>query len=169
MARRDGFHDDGDYYERWRGKRRRMADVITAAEVELLDEVVAPLQELYDGPALGSEHVYPAARAMKMHAHVPPDWLIEQRRLERVRAWLERDLWHARAMALDQGARELRRYRPAAGEAVLARRGRGGHTFGLIFDCRGCSHRGNAIIPADRPLPWKLRCSQCGELSMVGA
>lgn len=115
MARRDnnGSMDDGNFYQHWRGKRTKMADVITTAEVGILEEVVAPLQEEYHGPALGTRHEYPVARVSKVHSSEPPDWLVEERRLQRAAWWLQREADHARAMALDQAARELRRYHAA--------------------------------------------------------
>jgi hypothetical protein len=101
MARRDnnGSMDDGNFYQHWQGKRTKMADVLTAAEVVTLEEVVAPLQEAYDGPPLGTAHEYPAPTTPKVSGHEPPAWLVEERRKERLAAWAERDLWHARAMA----------------------------------------------------------------------
>jgi hypothetical protein len=153
--------DERNFYRRWGGKRTRMADILTAAEVGMLEEVVAPLQEDYDGPALGTRHEYPVATVRKVSGHEPPDWLVEQRRLERAAWWLQREADHARAMALDQAARELQRFH-AAPENVqptfAPRRARGR----LTIRC-DCGHTGHVIL-SGRPSPWKLRCSQCGEV-----
>lgn len=105
--------DERNFYEHWRGERTKMADVLTNAEVAMLEEVVAPLQEQYDGPTLGTRHEYPPKRTPKVHGHEPPDWLVERRRLEREAWWLQREADHARAMALDQAEREKRRYHTA--------------------------------------------------------
>src|SRR5580765_4550255 len=130
--------DEGGYYEHWHGKRTRMADVLTPSDVALLEEVVAPLQELYDGPALGSRHEYPPVRTPKVHGHEPPDWLIEQRRLERAAWMLQREADHARAMALNQVERERQRYHaPPPVTVVPPRRMR---SVGRTIHCEGCGH-----------------------------
>jgi hypothetical protein len=163
MARRDnnGSMDDGNFYQHWAGKRTKMADVITAAEVGILEDVVAPLQEEYHGPALGTRHEYPVTRVSKVHGSEPPDWLVERRRLERTAFWLQREADHARAMALVETAYALQRFGtpPEDMQAQLKpRRVRGR----LTVHCE-CGHVGHVIL-GGRPSPWKLRCGQCGEL-----
>jgi hypothetical protein len=137
-----------------------MADVLTNAEVAILEEVVAPLQEQYEGPDLGSRHEYPPKRVAKVSGHEPPDWLIEQRRLERDAYWLQRAADHARAMALDPVARE-QRYHAAPENMTPTFRPRSRRARVTMY-C-DCGHSGEVIL-SGRPRPWKLRCSQCGEL-----
>lgn len=154
--------DDSKFYQHWRGKRTKMADVITAAEVGMLEEVVAPLQEEYHGPALGTRHEYPVTRVSKVHSSEPPDWLVEQRRLERAAHWLQREADHARAMALDQAARERQRYRQDGGAYVTTLPPRRRARYGIAIHCP-CGHRGYVML-GDRPGPWRLRCSECDQL-----
>ena len=152
--------DERNFYEHWRGKRTKIADILTPAEVGLLEDIVAPLQEQYDGPPLGTRHEYPPKRTPKVSGHEPPDWMIEQRRLERAAHWLQREADHARAMALDQRERELRRYHTAPADVqptFLPKRRRARVT--MYCDC---GHSGEVIL-SGRPRPWRLRCSQCGE------
>lgn len=163
MARRDnnGSMDDGNFYQRWTGKRTRMADVLTAAEVGMLEDVVAPLQEEYHGPALGSQHVYPPKRVSRMGGGKDSPDLIEARRLDRMAYWLQREADHARAMALDQAERELKRYHTAPEDiqpTFLPKRQR----RALTIRCE-CGHTGHVIL-SGRPRPWRLRCSECDEL-----
>jgi len=153
--------DEAALYEHWHGKRTKMADVLTAAEVELLGDVVAPLQEQYDGPELGTRHEYPPTRTPKVSGHEPPDWLIEQRRLERDAYWLQRAADHARAMALDQGERERQRYHAAPPVTYVPPKRQ--RSVGLTIHCEGCGHRGRVVISPRMQRPWRLRCSQCGE------
>lgn len=154
--------DDSKFYQHWRGKRTKMADVITTAEVGILEEVVAPLQEEYHGPALGTRHEYPVARVKRMGGGKDCPELIEARRLERTAWWLQREADHARAMATVETARALQRFHTAPEEMQLPpRRGRGR----LTIHC-DCGHVGHVIL-GGRPSPWKLRCSQCGELQQL--
>ena len=153
--------DERNFHQHWAGKRTKMADVLTHAEVELLGDIVAPLQEQYDGPELGTRHEYPPVRTPKVHGHEPPDWLIEQRRLERAAWMLQREADHARAMALDQAARERQRYHSAPEDVQPRFLPRGGRRV-LTMYC-DCGHSGQVIL-SGRPRPWRLRCSQCGEL-----
>ena len=154
--------DEGGLYEHWHGRRTKMTDVLTNAEVALLEEVVAPLQERYDGPELGTRHEYPPARTPKVSGHEPPDWLIEQRRLERAAWLLQREADHARAMALNQSVRERQRYRAAPQDVHFPpRRTR---SVGVAIWCERCGHRGRVVISPRMQRPWRLRCSQCDEL-----
>lgn len=154
-------YDESNLYEHWQGKRTKMADVITATEVGMLEDVVAPLQEEYYGPALGTRHEYPATRVSRVHSSEPPEWLIEKRRLERTAFWLQREADHARAMALVETARGLQRFGTPPEDMqsqFKSRRVRGR----LTVHC-DCGHVGHVIL-GGRPSPWKLRCGQCGEL-----
>jgi len=156
--------DERNFYEHWQGKRTRIADILTPAEVAILEEVVAPLQEEYDGPPLGTRHEYPPKRTPKVHGHAPPDWLLEQRRLERAAWWLRREADHARAMALDQAVRERQRYHTAPEDVqptFLPKRRR---SVRLRVHCAACEHDGHVVIDIARVRERvRLRCTKCDE------
>lgn len=152
--------DERNFRQHWQGKRTKMADVLTCAEVQTLDDVAALTREHYDGPDLGSRHEYPPVRTPKVHGHAPPDWLIEQRRLERGAYWLQRAADHASAMALDQAKREQRFHAAPEDVTPTFRPRKGQRTLTMYCDC---GHSGHVIL-SGRPRPWRLRCSQCGVL-----
>ena len=79
----------------------------------MLDDVVAPLREAYDGPPLGTTHEYPVARVSRMGGGKDLPEAIERRRQDRALYWEQREADHARAMALNQAEREKRRYHAA--------------------------------------------------------
>lgn len=146
MKGKSSGHYECEFYKHYKGKRTKQSDILTAREVDRLEELSQPW--LY-GRKIGTEHVYETARKGRQGMQES-----DLKRLEREREAREQE--KERRIAIECSQEATRRME------VLR------HSREIEVTCRGCGHSHTFLFTqlARKKLAGKrFRCSQCGTLS----